>query len=52
MLLQEKVDKDVLAIFDAKKKYKIDYVLTTDSILSKKIDLVQSLPPYLLYKFE
>lgn len=52
MLIQEKVDKDVSAIFEAKKKYKIDYVLTTDSILSKDNVLVQSIPPYLLYKFE
>jgi hypothetical protein len=51
MLVQEKIDKDPSAIFEAKKKYKIDYVLTTDSIYFNKIDLVKSIPPYLLYQF-
>lgn len=50
MLVQEKIDKDPSAIIEAKKKYKIDYVLTTDSISYKKMHLVKSISPYLLYK--
>lgn len=50
MLVQEKIDKDPPAIFEAKKKYKIDYLLTTDSTYFNKDNLVKSIPPYLLYK--
>jgi hypothetical protein len=51
MLIQEKADKNPLQLIEAKKKYKIDYVLTTDSIVSEKFDLVKSISPYLLYEF-
>jgi len=52
MLVQEQIDKKPSVIFDAKKKYKIDYVLTTDSILITNLNMVKSIPPYLLYKFQ
>ena len=52
MLMQEKIDKDFSAIFDAKKKYKIDYVLITDSILLKNVYLMKSISPYLFYQFQ
>jgi hypothetical protein len=50
ILFQEQVDKNSTAIFEAKKKYKIDYMLTTDSIPLTKLNLIKSIPPYLLYQ--
>jgi hypothetical protein len=50
MLVQEQVDKNPTAIFEAKKKYKIDYMLTTDSIPLTNLHVVKSIPPYLLYQ--
>ena len=51
ILLQEKIDKDPSAIMEAKKNYKIDYVLTTDSLGFAGVKEIKRIEEFRLYEF-
>jgi hypothetical protein len=52
MLVQEKVEVNPNYLLEAKKTYKIDYVLTTDSIGMGNFSVVKTAGPYMLYQLK
>ncbi len=52
MLVQEKVEANPNYLIEAKKTYKIDYVLTTDSIGMENLNIVKTMGSYTLYQIK